>query len=183
MNSGSIEFCRAQMMLRVEKNISGRWKAVWRALSNLTARRHHGFDEIDPLNAYDLSDGEEGEEEPMEVDETIPPVALNSALMAHAELHGEPSSSSRPGARPAGGGHPGMTGGDARAGASDSATREYNSLPGSPESDHEPPTLPLVGVDWNDVDVILQHFPAIERARTLQVREVGLFSATVSKNT
>eukprot|EP00435_Cladocopium_sp_Y103_P007835 s2794_g2.t1 len=174
-SSGSFEFCRAQTTLIVEVD-GGLARFV---KFDRKRRRHHGFDEIDPLNAYDLSDGEEGEEEPMEVDETLPVVAENSALMAHAELYGAPSSSSRPGALPAGGGHPGMPGDEAAAGTSDSATREYNSLPGSLEGNHEPPTLPLVGVDWNDVDVILQYFPVIERARALQVREVGLFSATV----
>eukprot|EP00435_Cladocopium_sp_Y103_P048920 s2990_g14.t1 len=56
-------------------------------------RAHHGFSEIDRMNAFDLSDGEDAEEESMEVDELgddhMPPVAAASAAMAHAEVHGD----------------------------------------------------------------------------------------------
>ena len=90
-------------------------------------RAHHGFAEIDVMNAYDLSDGENAEEEPMEIDEeetNLPPVAALSAAMAEADQHG----------------HAGQSAGS-QDHVSDSNTREYVDLPGSPESDHVPPTL------------------------------------------
>ena len=51
-------------------------------------RAKYGIEEIDPLNAFDLTLSEDGEEEAMEIDEILPPVAMVSAAMAHAELHG-----------------------------------------------------------------------------------------------
>eukprot|EP00435_Cladocopium_sp_Y103_P006715 s4552_g2.t1 len=116
-------------------------------------RRKYGYSETDPMNAYDLSPGESGEEEnPMEVDEKeLPPVAASAAI-AHG-LSNAPS-----------GGPGGEPPTDAAAGAggarSDSNTREYlESLPGFPFSDREPPVLPVVGVDWNDFDQIYAHMP------------------------
>ena len=50
-------------------------------------RLRHGFAEIDVMNAYALSDGEEAEEESMEVDEeALPPVATVSAAMARGQV-------------------------------------------------------------------------------------------------
>ena len=63
--------------------------------------------------------------------------------MAHAELYGHAGSNEH-----------GRVGDQ----HSDSA-----SLPGSPTSDHEPPALPLVDVDWNDIANVFQHFPVTER--------------------
>ena len=51
-------------------------------------RRKYGIDETDPLNAYDLTSGEEAEEEEMEVDEALPAVAEAFSRMAHTELYG-----------------------------------------------------------------------------------------------
>eukprot|EP00435_Cladocopium_sp_Y103_P007755 s194_g2.t1 len=93
-------------------------------------REHHGFSEIDPINAPDLSDGESAEEEAVEVDEDgsgdVPPIAAVSAAMAHADVHGN--------GKGAGGGSAGSNppSGHAEGAHSNSATREYlNSLPGS----------------------------------------------------
>lgn len=98
------------------------------------------FSETDPPNAFDLTLGEGGEEEDMEVDELIPPT---SALQP-ADLHG-----------PGGDGahHPGEVHGadDANRGGSgedggvrsESHTREYMSLRGSPHSQNEPGPLYL----------------------------------------
>ena len=75
-----------------------------------------------------------------------------SAAMAHAELYGHGVS--------AGSNEHGRVGDQ----HSDSATREYlSSLPGSPTSDREPPALPLVDVDWNDMENVFQHFPVTEK--------------------
>ena len=159
-------------------------------------RRRHGFAEIDMLNAYDLSDGEGAEEEPMEVDEEmVPAVAANSAMMAHGQgpqVTGTTTlRSSLPGTSSmfgdganAADGSTGIAGGSAnnelRGARSDSATREYLSLPGSPHSD-EPPTLPLQDVNWDDLDEIMRHLPVTERNRALQMQEVALFDVVVFK--
>ena len=109
-------------------------------------RLRHGFAEIGVMNAYALPDGEEPEEESMEVDEeALPPVAAVSAAR------------------------------------SESATREYMSLPGPPHSDHELPTLPRQDVDWDDMDEIRKHLPVTERQKTLQMQEVTLFDAVTFK--
>ena len=82
-------------------------------------------------------------------------------------------------------GSTGIAGGSAnnelRGARSDSATREYLSLPGSPHSDHEPPTLPLQDVNWDDLDEIMRHLPVTERNRALQMQEVALFDVVVFK--
>jgi hypothetical protein len=101
------------------------------------------------LNAYDLTSGEEAEEEEMEVDEALPAVASASAQMAHAELYGADSV----------GGGTGASANAAAAARSDNNTREYlSSLPGSPRS--ESPTLPTIGVDWESLEVLMEHVPA-----------------------
>ena len=125
-------------------------------------RLRHGFAEIDVMNAYALSDGEEAEEESMEVDEeALPPVATVSAAMARGQVGDGPGTSSMwsptPGtsSMPGGGAGSIAAGGPANDGPrdarSESATREIMSPPGSPYSDHEPPTLPLkmgTGMTW-----------------------------------
>ena len=101
------------------------------------------------MNAYDLSSGEEAEEEEMENDETVPAATVTSTN-----------------------GPQEATG--ATATRSDSNTRKYmESLPGSPRS--EPPELPVIGVDWNDMDVIMENLPTGQRERARCVQEVGLF--------
>ena len=54
--------------------------------------------------------------------------------------------------------------------ASDSNTREYVSLPGSPHGDHDP-SLPLIGVDW-DLDEIYMHLPVNQRERAQRVHVI-----------
>ena len=61
-----------------------------------------------------------------------------------------------------------------------SLTRQEVSLPGSPthtsEDDaEERPTLPLIGLDWYDVEVILQNLPPRQRERAKRVLEVNVF--------
>ena len=122
--------------------------------------------ESDPLDAYDLSDGEGREESSMEVDESIENMPPLSPAVAHSDLCGSTSV----------GGHGAIAGssGD-RGGGSDSATIEYlSSARGSPANDHEPPVLPLVDVDWNDMENIFQHFLSTERERARRVQEVGI---------
>ena len=56
-------------------------------------------------------------------------------------------------------------------------TREPIELPGSPShsSQGDPGPLPTVETDWNDLDVILGHFPPRQAERAERVREVALF--------
>ena len=126
---------------------------------------------MDLLNAYDLTFGEEAEEEEMEVDEALPAVASASARMADAELYGADSV----------GGGTGASANDAAAATrSDSNTREYlSSLPGSPRS--ESPTLPTIGVEWESLEVLMEHVPANQRERARRVQEVGLFNRRILK--
>ena len=61
-----------------------------------------------------------------------------------------------------------------------SLTRERVSLPGSPpnssqDSDEQRPPLPIIGLNWSDIDVILQHIPVRQRERAKRAHEVGLF--------
>ena len=136
-------------------------------------RKKYGYDETDPMNAYNLSSGEEAEEEEMEVDEVLPPVAEASAMMGHAELYGASSVHTNDG--------PGATASAAPA-RSDSNTREYlDSLPGYPHSENDALDLPTIGVDWNDFDVIFQHLPVSHRERAKRVQEVGLFNHQILK--
>ena len=139
-------------------------------------RRKYGVEDTDPMTAYDMSSGDEAEEE-MEVDE-MPAGADASNRMAHAELYGSDSI-------PGGGDGPAEATAEATAAPaahSDSNTREYlSSLPGSPVSDNEPPNLPTSGVDWNDFMVIYAHLPPSHRERAKRVQEVGLFNHQVLK--
>ena len=130
-------------------------------------RRKYGIDETDPLDAYDMTSDEEAEEEEMEVDETLPAVAEATSRMAHAELSGADSV--------AGGGDGAPANGAATtavAARSNSDTREYmSSLPGSPAS--ESPTLPTIGVNWENLGVLLEHMPPSQRERARRVQEGG----------
>ena len=138
-------------------------------------RLRHGFAEIGVMNAYALPDGEEPEEESMEVDEeALPPVAAVSAAMAHGQVGDGPGTTSMWSPTPGTSSMP-------KAARSESATREYMSLPGPPHSDHELPTLPRQDVDWDDMDEIRKHLPVTERQKTLQMQEVALFDAVTFK--
>ena len=140
---------------------------------NKKRRKKYGYDETDPMNAYNLSSGEKAEEEETEVDEVLPPVAAASAMMGHAELYGASSVHANDG--------PGAAAGAASA-RSGSNTREYlDSLPGSPHSENDATDLPTIGVDWNDFDVIFQHLPVSHRERAKRVQEVGLFNHQILK--
>eukprot|EP00435_Cladocopium_sp_Y103_P054615 s3212_g17.t2 len=122
-------------------------------------RRRYGFKETDPVSVYDLYSGEEAEEEPMEVDELME--ADSSARIARGQVYG-------PGSVDAPAGAPDHGGGGAH---SDSNTLEYlSSLPGSPPTDVEPPPLPIIGIDWDDIDEIYRHLPVnqCERAKRVQ---------------
>ena len=55
------------------------------------------------------------------------------------------------------------------------------SLPGSPHSQNEPGPLPLVGIDWDDFDVIYQHMPVSQRERAKRAQEVGMFNHQILK--
>ena len=132
-------------------------------------RKKYGMVALDPVNAYDLTLSEGGEEEPMEVDDELPAVASVSAAMAEAEVHGGD-----------GRGGPALEPPQPTEVRSDSATREYlSSLPGSPHS--EVPELPTVGVDWDDFDVIYEHMPVNQRERAKRVQEVGMFNHQILK--
>eukprot|EP00435_Cladocopium_sp_Y103_P026822 s1787_g6.t1 len=137
-------------------------------------RIKYGYKETDPLNAMDLSSGEEAEEEDMEVDEPDEPmeaVASASARIAHGEMYGPESVTTAP---VGDGPRPSSHGGDQP--RSESNTVEYLSMPGSPPTDLEPPPLPVVGVDWDNLDEIFRHFPPHQSERAKRVQQVGLFS-------
>ena len=55
------------------------------------------------------------------------------------------------------------------------------SLPGSPHSENEPGPLPLVGMDWDDFEVIYNHMPVSQRERAKRVQEVGMFNHQILK--
>ena len=111
----------------------------------------------------------------MEVDEPLPPVAAISAAMAQGEAHAVDDAN-----RGGFGESDGDPRGNGRA-RSESHTREYLSLPGSPHSENEPVPLPLVGMDWDDFEVIYNHMPLNQRERAKRVQEVGMFNHQVLK--
>ena len=52
-------------------------------------------------------------------------------------------------------------------------------LPGSPSGepdDDELPEVPRVGLDWHDLDVLMEHLPRGQRRRAERIREVSLFA-------
>eukprot|EP00435_Cladocopium_sp_Y103_P004476 s4658_g1.t1 len=55
---------------------------------------------------------------------------------------------------------------------------EHVSLPGSPKSDKsdDVPDIPMVGLDWENMEVLLAHLPPGQRHRAKMIREVSLFS-------
>jgi hypothetical protein len=150
-------------------------------------RLRHGFAEIDVMNAYALSDGEEAEEESMEVDEeALPPVATVSAAMARGQVGDGPVESYTrdkfyawwwrwkhcswwPGKR-------WSKGCQVRVSNSRNHVASWLTLFG-PRASH----AASQDGDWDDMDEILKQLPVTGGQRALVMQNVALFDPVILK--